>query len=462
MGPSEVARAQLRTAFGTFDLRAFQTSGGFVHLALIAGDIGDGHSLLTRVHSECLTGDALGSLRCDCGIQLSAALRAIRAEGRGILLYVTGHEGRGIGLIDKLRAYFEQDHGADTVDANLHLGLPVDNRDYSDAADVLKQIGVRSVRLITNNPRKVNGLSDAGIEIESVRSIPVAANGHTVRYLQTKRDRLGHGSPLGPPLQEVLNAVPDVSALIGTSQTNGGRPYVVLKYAQSIDGRIATASGDSRWISSDDERAMSHAMRARCDGIMVGVGTVLNDDPQLTVRLVPGPSPTRVILDSRLRSPLTATVFDDAAPTVVISTERSDPMKRAELRDRDVAVHVVPAGPGGVDIRAALSLLWKLGISSLLVEGGQRIITSLLRAERADRVVVAVAPVVLGRGVEGVGDLSVARVSEGIALTNASVALAGADVVIASDVTYPQSGPVGASAAAQVQQLVPRAHNPVD
>ncbi|MDQ3981911.1 MAG: GTP cyclohydrolase II [Actinomycetota bacterium] len=436
MAPTEVARVQLPTAFGTFDLRAFKTPAGFVHLALVAGDIGDGASVLTRVHSECLTGDALGSLRCDCGVQLAAAMRAIRAEGRGVLLYVTGHEGRGIGLIDKLRAYLEQDRGADTIDANLHLGLPVDNRDYGEAADVLGQIGVRTVRLITNNPRKITGLTDAGIEVESVRAIPVAANDRTVSYLQTKRDRLGHGSPLGPPLQE-LSVVPDVASLIGRVRPKARRPYVAIKYAQSMDGRIATATGDSRWISSQEERAMSHAMRARCDGIMVGVGTVLNDDPQLTVRLVPGPSPTRVVLDSKLQSPLTSRVFDGDAPTVVITTERSASEQREEVRSRDVAVHLVAAGPGGVDIRAALALLSNLGMSSLLVEGGQRVITSLLRARCGDRVIVALAPIVLGTGIDGVGDLDTERVRDGLSLTDRYVTLAGSDVIVASDVVYP-------------------------
>ena len=437
---TEVARAQLPTPFGTFDLRAFRTGSGFVHLALIAGDLGDGASVLARVHSECLTGDALGSLRCDCGIQLRASLRAISAEGRGVLLYATGQEGRGIGLIDKLRAYVEQDRGADTVDANLHLGLPVDDRNYSDVADVLKQIGIHSVQLITNNPRKVSGLRDAGIAVESVRALAIAANGQTLRYLQTKRDRLGHDSPLGAPLQEVLSAAPDVSSLIAAERTHPDRPYVVVKYAQSMDGRIATASGDARWISSDEERAVSHALRARCDGIMVGLGTVLNDDPQLTVRLVPGPSPTRVILDSKLSAPLSAGVFDDAAPTIVITTDRSDPARRNELREHDVAVRLVPPGRGGVDIAAALALLRSMGIDSLVVEGRQRVITSLLRAGYAVRVVVGLAPIVLGKGVEGVGDLGIARVADGIALANRSVYVAGNDVLIACDVAGGANG----------------------
>src|SRR5215210_5497708 len=149
VAPREVARAPMPTPFGTFEARAFECSSGFVYLALVQGDVDGGGPVLTRVHSECLTGDALGSLRCDCGIQLRHALRAITAEGRGVLVYATGHEGRGVGLVNKLRAYVEQDDGADTLDANLRLGLAVDARDYGEAASVLSALGVRSIRLMT-------------------------------------------------------------------------------------------------------------------------------------------------------------------------------------------------------------------------------------------------------------------------------------------------------------------------
>src|SRR5918999_930082 len=143
---AEVACVELPTPAGTFTLRAFEVSSGHIYLAVSMGDLSGPRPVLARIHSECLTGDVLRSLRCDCGIQLRAALRAIAANSRGVLVYATGHEGRGVGLVNKLRAYVMQDHGDDTVDANLHLGLPVDARDYSDAVEVLKTMGVSTVR----------------------------------------------------------------------------------------------------------------------------------------------------------------------------------------------------------------------------------------------------------------------------------------------------------------------------
>jgi 3,4-dihydroxy 2-butanone 4-phosphate synthase/GTP cyclohydrolase II len=144
------------------------------------------------MHSECLTGDVFGSQRCDCGAQLDAAMAAIAAEGRGIVLYLRGHEGRGIGLLSKLRAYQLQDNGADTVDANLELGLPADAREYSTGAQMLADLGVGPLRLLTNNPDKVRGLSGFGIEVTGRVPLPVAATQDNLRYLIAKRDRLGH------------------------------------------------------------------------------------------------------------------------------------------------------------------------------------------------------------------------------------------------------------------------------
>jgi GTP cyclohydrolase II len=432
--PREAARVPIPTTFGEFEARAFEVPSGVVYLALVRGDLNGGRSVLARLHSECLTGDVLGSRRCDCGQQLETSLRAIAAEGRGILVYATGQEGRGIGLVNKLRAYVEQDRGADTVDANLRLGLPVDDRDYREAGAVLKALGIHSVRLLTNNPRKVEGVREAGIEVERVEALPTAASLRNVAYLEAKRRRLGHRSPTGARLEELEQTPPDVTSLLGKVRPHPWRPYVVLKYAQTLDGRIATAAGDSRWISGERERVVSHAIRAACDAVMVGVGTVVRDDCRLTVRMVPGPSPIRVVLDSTLRIPLTSAILDEEAPTLVVTTERSSPIRRAALQARHVGVRVSGAGAEGVDLGSALRLLWDFGVESLLVEGGARLITSMLAAGAVDRLIVGMAPRILGAGTEAVGDLGVRRVRDGLRLGNRATHLAGDDLLLAWDV----------------------------
>ncbi len=188
-----VAQARLPLPQGEFQAVGYvSTVTGRELIALVYGEIGDGNDVLVRVHSECLTGDVLGSLRCDCGPQLHAALDAVAAEGRGVVLYIRGHEGRGIGLLEKLRAYELQDAGADTVDANTLLGLPNDAREYGTGAQVLADLGIRSMRLLTNNPAKRAGLEGYGLTISGRVALPVSVNPENLRYLTTKRDRMGH------------------------------------------------------------------------------------------------------------------------------------------------------------------------------------------------------------------------------------------------------------------------------
>ena len=189
-----IRRAQTRipNAYGQWQAFGYQHEiDGTEYLALVLGDVA-GTDVLTRLHSECLTGDVFGSLRCDCGAQLDAAMAAIAAEGRGVVLYLRGHEGRGVGLLSKLQAYELQDAGADTVDANTELGLPVDAREYSAGAQMLADLGVRSVRLLTNNPAKVAGLADCGVDVAARIPLASAVTPFNLRYLTTKRDRLGH------------------------------------------------------------------------------------------------------------------------------------------------------------------------------------------------------------------------------------------------------------------------------
>ncbi|MGZ4543674.1 MAG: bifunctional 3,4-dihydroxy-2-butanone-4-phosphate synthase/GTP cyclohydrolase II [Mycobacteriaceae bacterium] len=188
-----IAEARIPTAYGDFTAVGFQSLyDGVEHVALVRGDLGDGEDLLVRVHSECLTGDVFGSMRCDCGTQLDAAMAAVAAENRGVVLYMRGHEGRGIGLMHKLQAYELQDAGSDTVDANLLLGLPADARDYGIGAQILVELGVRSMRLLTNNPAKRVGLDGYGLRITERVPMPVRVNPENIRYLRTKRDRMGH------------------------------------------------------------------------------------------------------------------------------------------------------------------------------------------------------------------------------------------------------------------------------
>jgi 3,4-dihydroxy 2-butanone 4-phosphate synthase/GTP cyclohydrolase II len=193
-----VVEARIPTEYGTFTGVGYRSLvDDRQHIALVMGDIGDGEAVLTRVHSECLTGDVFGSLRCDCGQQLDQAIARVAGEGRGVVLYIRGHEGRGIGLLHKLAAYKLQDEGLDTVDANVNLGLPVDARDYGVGAQILYDLGVRTMRLMTNNPTKRAGIECYGLSILEQVPLFIDANDENRDYLKAKATRLGHQMDMG-------------------------------------------------------------------------------------------------------------------------------------------------------------------------------------------------------------------------------------------------------------------------
>ncbi|MEZ4718129.1 MAG: GTP cyclohydrolase II [Caldilineaceae bacterium] len=309
--------ARIPTEFGEFKLCHYVNEHDHKeHLAVVMGDVNamtaENHAedgVLVRVPLQCFTGDVLGSQRCDCGEQLARAMALIAAEGRGVIVYLR-QEGRGIGLENKLRAYNLQDQGYDTVDANLMLGHQADEREYWAAAGILEDLGVTHVRLLTNNPAKIEHLRALGVDVCTRVPIEPTVHADNAGYLETKVARMrhmlgmsapapvtaGHGAtaPHAPMLQDLRTRL--------AQHTDPHRPFVTLSYAQSLDGSIAANRAPTR-LSGPAAMAMTHALRAAHDAILVGIGTVLADNPRLTVRLVDGASPRPVVLDSKLRMP---------------------------------------------------------------------------------------------------------------------------------------------------------------
>jgi 3,4-dihydroxy 2-butanone 4-phosphate synthase/GTP cyclohydrolase II len=450
----QMACTRIPTDVGEFSLCLYHNNlDGKEHLALLYGDVAAAEGQpppLVRVHSECFTGDVLGSRRCDCGPQLAASMRLIAAEGRGVLLYLR-QEGRGIGLLEKLRAYNLQDIGYDTVEANLLLGHQADLRDYRVAAEILRDLGVTALRLLTNNPDKIAGLEHCGLTVVERVPLETPVHAENAHYLDTKVRRMQHllrvtsddlrvtssevtadeatsvaqrptadDTPLAtrhsPPAARPTvepngsdsSLVTRHSSLVTSDEllaelpARPGRPFVTLSYAQSLDGSIAARRGATTPISGPEALRLTHQLRAHHDAILVGIGTVLADDPQLTVRLVRGPSPQPVIVDSRLRLPPTARLLSDGRAWIA-TTDAADRRRQAALEAGGARVVRLPADEAGrVSLPALLAYLHRQHVHSLMIEGGARVIGRVLAERLADRLVLTIAPLLLG-GLNAVG-----------------------------------------------------------
>lgn len=386
--------SSLPTDYGTFTLRSY-TFGGITHVAMTLGDLAEAEAPLVRMHSECLTGDVLGSHRCDCGDQLTASLEAISTAGTGILLYLRGQEGRGIGLENKLRAYALQDtQGLDTVEANLALGLPDDARDYQAAAQMLMDLGCHKIQLLSSNPAKSDALTALGITVIGRRNLQLPDRPENSAYLQSKRQRMNHDVPAGhPDLEHSLDL--DVYRTIATHDE------VLAQLAQSEDGFIATSSGDAMFVSGALDRRHLHCIRAAVGAVVVGAGTVVADNPQLTVRAVEGNNPVRVLLDPRARIPRDAKVLQSSdAPTLWLVG--ADATIEGALAPHVQVVRLPQTASQRLDPHAVIALIRKHVTGSILIEGGGQTVSEFLATGALDRLFLTRAPVFIGDGVPGI------------------------------------------------------------
>lgn len=438
-----LTRTRMPTEAGDFQLCYYQNNlDDKEHLALVCGEVQGQEDVLVRIHSECFTGDVLGSLRCDCGPQLQSAMHQIAAQGSGVILYLR-QEGRGIGLLDKMRAYNLQDMGYDTVDANLLLGHDADERDYSLAAQILKDLGIRSVELLTNNPEKIEALEQLGVPVKERVAIETAVHAENAAYLQTKVARMRHLLQLDDKLNGYAAPPSPIEFENGRSLENPGRtnrktnkkyPSVTLTYAQSLDGSITRKAGEPLAISGPESMTLTHRLRASHDAILVGIGTALADDPSLTVRLVAGDHPQPVILDSQLRFPANGRLFTHPDKKPWLFCHHDAPQERRDALEAAGAT-IFPIDSyedGRLSLRQVLTILKTNGINSLMVEGGSQIITCFLNNHLVDRMILTIAPIFVG-GLTAVQPLTTPTLPR---LTNVQQEWLGQDLIVKGDVVW--------------------------
>jgi 3,4-dihydroxy 2-butanone 4-phosphate synthase/GTP cyclohydrolase II len=441
----ELVSTRLPNCYGSFVIHCYgSTADDKQHLALVKGDVAGHADVLVRVHSECLTGDVFGSTRCDCGEQLELALRAIGQAERGVLLYLR-QEGRGIGLVQKLRAYNLQDEGLDTVEANLQLGHQADERDYHVAARILKDLGVRSVRLMTNNPRKLDDLLRYGIPVSA--RVPIQAPSHpeNVRYLRAKVEKMAHLLSLegGTRLPQDFDFLEPLFASLAAAHSQPtGRPFVTLAYTQSLDGVIAE-EGNRDDLSAAESGELVRTLRAHHDALLVdvdfwvGAGELRSGPPSWCEDVG-----QLVVLDSHLRFPWQSYQLGRNLPPFVITTEMIPQPELLALEARRVPVLTVAAeADGEAGLAATLDRLSRLGLRTLLVQGSADFVSRFLRSGLTDYGVITVAPhwlgsALVGRGIAGAGPSS----PHPVTLANCRYHTFGRNLIVHGPLEIEQSG----------------------
>jgi len=425
------ASARLPIFSGEFKIHLFKDTRGKEHLALVMGNVKGKSNVLTRMHSECLTGDIFGSMRCDCGGQLKQSIQIISEEKEGILLYLR-QEGRGIGLADKLKAYNLQDQGIDTVDANIVLGHEVDERDYSIAAKILKNLGVNSIRLLSNNPLKINSLDTEGIKITSIIPLFPRVTSENINYLSTKIKKMGHKLDLdslsisSPERNEVIMYL---SHLLNSFKRKD-RPFITLSYAQSMDGCISFTRNERLKISNRESKILTHELRSKHDAILVGINTVISDNPKLTTRLAKGKNPRPIVLDTNLRFPHDGKLLRNEILPLIVTGEKSDTLKQSMLEGYGVEIIRMPHNEGYIKLPALMKDLVKRKITSIMVEGGAQVISSFIREKLIDAVVLTISPFVIGNGLHALEEKFFDKKQNLFYFKNSRTSKMGDDIII--------------------------------
>ncbi len=367
------ARTRLPLKVGTFDVSIFTNSQGLDVVAIHHGTLSHQYNLPVRVHSSCFTSEVIGSQKCDCKQQLDFALNYIY-EHHGLVVYLQ-QEGRGIGLANKIRAYGLQEKGYDTIDANRKLGLPVDARTYGDVKDVLDYFSVKSIRLMTNNPDKIEQLKGLGIDVAGRIPVPATPTCNSIDYLDTKRKLMGHMIK-SRALYETQKGIRHPSL------TLSHRPFVHVNFAITHQSKLADAQGQGMSISCEKDWERVHKLRESYDAIAVGANTWVNDTPKLTSRAEylgrsPTNQPHRVIFGGHQ----TVKINDDAQPrkTFVVGSDATGINN----------CHIIHCN--NRSLSSPLKDLKRAGITSILVEGGPTLITSFLDQDAVDKLTVFVA-----------------------------------------------------------------------